>query len=402
MKLSIKKFQQINRKITLNLDKLTIVTGVNGVGKTNISKILYCLLKSNCYNRNEPALESITKHIDELVNKIRVRHKIDLVLPVANTYEYIGNYLDLKEEFKLEHHALYEECYKEDFKLLDKLIKIVKDNGLELHVSLLRTLLKGMYGTDSFNGEITLTNDDNVYCLDFNEDFYSDDFLEYEECGVFYDVFYLDNSGTLLDYMDYNGIFNCIYMDDVRDAILMDKNSFFDNSIFLELEHELVDIIGGVFDYTEQGDFIFKSRVDDHVYSLSNCGGGARGLGVLYLLLHYHNIGPDSFLIFDEVECNLHPEKQLLLGEWLCKFVKNTGVNIYVNTKSPLFMEAIEVYSMKHKLEDNVSYILLDYSKDNNIKAINTDRLGVYKLYDNLGDPYDIIDEQRIENTFNL
>ena len=210
MKLSIKKFQQINRKITLDLDKITIVTGVNGVGKTNISKLLYCLLKANCYKRYEPAVESINKKIDELIKKIHSLHKIELYLPEPeDVFGYIDNYLTLKEEFKVEHHALYNDYYKDDFDLLDRLIEIVYNNGLELHISLLRTLLKGMYGTANFTGEVELTGDDGCfYKLDFNQDFYNDTFLEYADCAVFDNVFYFDNSGTFLDYMEYNSIFN--------------------------------------------------------------------------------------------------------------------------------------------------------------------------------------------------
>ena len=405
MKLSIKKFQQINRKITLDLDKITIVTGVNGVGKTNISKLLYCLLKANCYKRYEPAVESINKKIDELIKKIHSIHKIELYLPEPeDVFGYIDNYLTLKEEFKVEHHALYNDYYKDDFDLLDRLIEIVYSNGLELHISLLRTLLKGMYGTANFTGEVELTGDDGCfYKLDFNQDFYNDTFLEYADCAVFDNVFYFDNSGTFLDYMEYNGIFNCIHMNDMNDACVVDKSTMFDNNDdLIELENELVDIVGGYFEYDGRDNLVFRSKSDNTVYSMGNVSSGMRSLGCLYLLLHYRHIGEGSFLIFDEFECNLHTKTKLFLGEWLCKLVKKIGVHIYVNTKSPLFIETLEVYSMKYKLGDNVSYILLDYSKDNQIKTLNTDRWGVHILYDNLGDPYDIIDEQRIANTFNL
>jgi predicted ATPase len=159
--------------------------------------------------------------------------------------------------------------------------------------------------------------------------------------------------------------------------------------------------MGGYFKWGDKG-LVFKSNCDGQQYSMDNVSSGVKSLGCLYLLLHNNHIKSDSFIIFDEIENNLHSDNKILLANWLCRLVKKVGVNIYVNTKSPMFMEAIEVYSMKHKIEDDVSYILLDYSKDNMVKAFNTNRWNVKVLYDNLGDPYDILDKQRIENTFNL
>ena len=98
----------------------------------------------------------------------------------------------------------------------------------------------------------------------------------------------------------------------------------------------------------------------------------------------------------------MHPELQLIFAKWLCKLVEKVGVHVYVNSKSPLFIEAIEVFSRKHRLDEDTSYILLDYCKDSQIKSSHFDYNGLFRLYNNLGDPYDIIDKQRVQNILNL
>ena len=69
---------------------------------------------------------------------------------------------------------------------------------------------------------------------------------------------------------------------------------------------------------------------------------------------------------------------------------------------SPQFIEALEVYSTKYGLKDETNYYLSqkdEYSKKYDVKQIPQDKL--YKIYNNLGDPYDIIDDIRGENIAN-
>lgn len=409
MNLSIKQFQQIQRKINLEIGKITIVTGVNGIGKTNISKLLYCLLKSNCIYRCEPALETVNEKIDYLLKKLQSIHNIDFNLDYdyEDEYYYVDNYMELKNEFINDNLRLYKEYY-EDFELIDKLIKIVSDDSIELHVSLLRTYLMRMFGSNIFTGEICLSQKDcdSFYKVNFTDyDFYDDSFLDYnKDCCVFDNVFYIDSSGTVLDYIDSKGIFSCDHVNSINHSLHVNNTTLFDGDVnkdLIELEDELVDIIGGVFEFDDMGSLVFKSN-DGIVSSLACTSGGVKNLGVLYLLLHNRQITDDSFIIFDELGNNLHPELQLCFAKWLCKLVEKVGVHIYVNSKNPLFIEAIEVFSRKHRLDEDISYILLDYCKDGQIKSLHFDYNGLFKLYNNLGDPYDIIDEQRVRNILDL
>ena len=127
---------------------------------------------------------------------------------------------------------------------------------------------------------------------------------------------------------------------------------------------------------------------------------GIRNLGVLYLLLHNRQINKNTFIIIDEIENNLHSNVKVKLAEWLCKLSKYCGVHLYINSKSPMFLEAMEVYSVKHKLDDYVEYNLLKYNNSGEVSCNNLKRHNLFLLYDNLGDAYDIIDEQRVRNIF--
>ena len=104
----------------------------------------------------------------------------------------------------------------------------------------------------------------------------------------------------------------------------------------------------------------------------------------------------------DEPEVHLHPEWQVKLAKILILLVKDLNINLFINSHSPQFIEAIEVYSVKYGLKDETKFYLTnkdDASEKYNVCEISYDRL--HELYNNLGDPYDIIDEVRGKNIAN-
>ena len=67
-----------------------------------------------------------------------------------------------------------------------------------------------------------------------------------------------------------------------------------------------------------------------------------------------------------------------------------------------MFIEAMEVYSVKYELDDFIEYNLLKYNKAGEVSCNNLKRHNLFLLYDDLGNAYDIIDEQRVKNIFEL
>ena len=101
----------------------------------------------------------------------------------------------------------------------------------------------------------------------------------------------------------------------------------------------------------------------------------------------------------DEPEVHLHPEWQVKLAEILVLLVKDLNVNLFINSHSPQFIEAIEVYSIKYGLKNETNFYLTQ--KDENSEKYNVEKIeydNLYELYSNLGDSYDIIDEVRGKN----
>ena len=83
----------------------------------------------------------------------------------------------------------------------------------------------------------------------------------------------------------------------------------------------------------------------------------------------------------------------------LALLVKNLNVSLYINSHSPVFIEAIDAFAYYYDLTEDTKYYLSEKSKENegfnNIFEVNSEEL--YKIYDNLGNPYDDIDQIRIK-----
>jgi len=81
--------------------------------------------------------------------------------------------------------------------------------------------------------------------------------------------------------------------------------------------------------------------------------------------------------------------------------IKELNIHLYINSQSPHFIEALEVYSGKYGLVDESKFYLSEEDANGKYNFREIKRNNLNQLYDNLGNLYDTIDEIRIENAFN-
>lgn len=65
-------------------------------------------------------------------------------------------------------------------------------------------------------------------------------------------------------------------------------------------------------------------------------------------------------MILDEPEIHLHPKWQLLCAEIIVMLQREFDLHILVNSHSPYFINAIEVYAEKYGITDKCKYYLSD------------------------------------------
>ena len=134
---------------------------------------------------------------------------------------------------------------------------------------------------------------------------------------------------------------------------------------------------------------------------MKNTSSGVKQLGIIQRLLSNRMLNENSFIIMDKPEVNLHPEWQLKLAETIILMIKELNIPVFINSHSPHFIEALEVYSGKYNLiEESKFYLSKESEYDKfNFEEISRDDLVI--LYNNLGNPYNAINKIRAENMKN-
>ena len=96
----------------------------------------------------------------------------------------------------------------------------------------------------------------------------------------------------------------------------------------------------------------------EHDVDVRNVASGIKSMALILRLLENGNLKPGGILVIDEPEVNLHPQWQLSFAEFLVLLNKKLKVQILLNTHSPFFLRAIEVYTEKYETKKDLRLYL--------------------------------------------
>ena len=193
-------------------------------------------------------------------------------------------------------------------------------------------------------------------------------------------------------------------MDHVHSGLNDDESSDWGDEILndniIKIEKEIMEITGGRF-VKDDKKIIFISSEKE--FLMKNTSSGIKQLGIVQMLLSNRKLTENSFLIMDEPEVNLHPEWQVRFAQVITLLAKELNITIYINTHSPLFIEAMRTYAKKYGLLDDTNFYLTYESKIENkydFEKISSDELNI--IYNTLGKPYELLSQINIETDFGL
>lgn len=126
---------------------------------------------------------------------------------------------------------------------------------------------------------------------------------------------------------------------------------------------------------------------------VNNISTGLKTFVIIKNLLQNGEIGEKSTLILDEPEIHLHPQWQLVFAEIIVLLQKAFDMTILINTHSPYFLEAVEVYSQKHGIAEKCKYYLAENLEALSIiKDVTNDTEQIYKK---LAVPFQVLENER-------
>lgn len=442
LNLEIENIGAIN-KANIKINKINVVGGINSSGKSTVGKFLYCFLKSNYLCHKETLKNLIIDEINHVGVDSQIHFTIDddfsYILEEYEKYrKYYFNDEDGDEDnFYINYYKKLKKISLVDkFDFIDALLKILNffdsQDKDTIFTSVLNELLykENLIGFEGYSKissptfesivqnreevkidamtfspfslnkgisvELGLEDLNKIYMnkVEGALDFYNDIF--YIDTFSILNIFRYMNSGLVnskkedIGLKEHTGLLiNDLYVLGLKDSTEYD-------STFEPIINYIENMVKGHFHpFFFERDFIFSNYSSRLKTSITSSG--IKQIGIIQLLIQKNRLKPHSFLIIDEPEVNLHPEWQFRFAEILVLLAKDLDITLYINSHSPMFIESIDAFSEYYNMGDDVNYYLTKESElEGKYDFIKIESNELYKIYDNLGNAYKLVDQLRL------
>lgn len=415
MKISIENIAKV-KSAEIEIKGITVLAGKNDTGKSTIGKLLYSVFNSiaNVQDRiDEERKKNISIVMQNLFRNLygTMFHKYSYDID-----EVAGNLVSNIEQYLIE-----ENVYKYLFDVisqyggvnLDSKEKIIKDYSSQIleilliqNEDILEEILNGLVNAEfcgqinnidnNSEGSVSLFIKDSIIKVDVKE---NGCFLNKDDITLGTEVIYIDDPYVLESEPIQRGYFGLDHKSHLRKRVYFennDKNVISDmilSNKFKAIVEKLNSVCEGdiVLD-SRSGRFGYKKKQNGKILDIRNLSAGLKSFAIIKSLLENKSIDVNGTIILDEPEIHLHPEWQLIFAELVVLMQLSFNLHILINTHSPYFLNAIEVYSAKYNIKDKCKYYLSDVDENNlNIMTDVTDDLEM--IYIKLAQPL-----QQLEN----
>ena len=385
MKLLIRNVGKL-KEADVEINGITVITGENDTGKSTVGKVLWSVfngfyeIDEKVYNEKVSELEKIIDEIIkenvyknlstdynsffEIFNSTREKIAIEFLKGNKNYSEdeikiIINNY---KKDLKIENISNFVQEINETLKISDKeIIKVIVSRIMnkEFH-----NQINAVFSKEKMNiGEISLKIKDKEINLKIENNEISD-----------VQSYFLINKETM--YIDNPFILDSYDFEDENHQTHLATNVFSENenSVISEIKvkkklnniyQKLNSVLSGEILENKNSKFVYRKNGED--IDLKNLSTGLKTFAIIKMLLQNGTLEENGTIILDEPEIHLHPEWQLKFAELIVLLQKEFGMHILLTTHSPYFLNAIEVFSERHKIDDKCKYYVAENEGNSSI-----------------------------------
>ncbi|MCL2386585.1 MAG: ATP-binding protein, partial [Defluviitaleaceae bacterium] len=367
----------------VELNGITIIAGENNSGKSTVGKVLFALITGLSDVTEQIEIEKGINIIDAIKRAYRKSGYLLSILPraiiipsqeelenkgqlvsVLNAYfargaEYIepeiinATAIDIQEVLSVPNHVIFQKT------VMNKLR--VEFNGQLTNMHFPKASSKIQFRQGDINIEMTI--EDNMLISELNP-------VDFHNKAIYVDNPYvLDRKWVSLasraeqtspqQHFDRQlHLFRCL-----DDAMLFGLNS---SSALGDILKErklkrVFEVINaacpGEIKKNDSGRFYSYIENDTGMtYEMDNVSTGLKSFAIIKALLQNDCLQTGNILILDEPEIHLHPEWQIVLAELLILIQKELSIRVLINTHSPYFLNAIEIFSKKHGINDKCKF----------------------------------------------
>ena len=414
-----------NTEITI--DGITVIAGKNGTGKSTIGKALYSVFsgffayKDNINQlRNYLLLKELRKQSSVYFIRSINEEKLDLFLMDLYKNRDIYKYdkdklkidiLNFMNQMNLELEKLgfsYSSVPNNDINT--DIIDNIMDTLFTDDETMLNYIVSQTFNNEFNNQVKNLSNFDNVGKVNLK---IKDDYLNitFDKNGklkienpilIYTKVVYIDDPYIIdkIDNYRFNDIRSIEFLDhreDLFDLIKEEKSPesiLIDESLSKISKH--ISKASNIDVYNNNGRYYYISSNKDEKIDIKNASTGLKTFIIIKMLLENGSLQKNGTIVLDEPETHLHPDWQIIFAELIVLLNKYLGMHILINSHSPYFVRAIEVYSSKHEVANKCKYYLAYDNEKSGLAEVKDVSDSISEIYSTLSSAFDILEQESL------
>ena len=401
----------------IKLDGITVIAGENNTGKSTVGKMLYCVFDSffkgdgQVKKEREKAIaraifiyyHEISHGVSNLISTDDFAFRL-----IEDRERYIEDVHSLKSSVRTFYNSKdvnFEKYYDEESfdQLIEKIISLlsVKDNDVRRVILKKRLDAEFAMKISHLNHldektevRLSIKNSNIDFLIENNKKINLKNYVELVKDIIYIDnPFVLDNMNNNAFYMRFNRYThnaNLIRKLTSGNSELSALDEIVVNKKLDKILDTMSDVCDGELLSNEGTDYLYKSSELNGDLDIVNLSTGMKSFVIIRELLQNGSIDDKGIIILDEPEIHLHPEWQLKFAEIIVLIQKEFNANILLNTHSPYFLNAIEVYSKKYGVKDNCNYYMTKENGERSDIIDVTDNIEL--IYEKLAKPLQILE----------
>jgi len=448
MHLKLRNFGVI-KEADIELDAITVIAGENSTGKSTVGKALYAIVTG--LSETTP-LKIFEKKVGSIFRESRmIRSRISLDEQIEQYLSKIDAVVDVTldeldgfNNANISDHQLNESTQEFNRAIMDHIEQMIKyqskknkddqhSERLNKYLDMIKEIINRPLDDISLKYSVLQKIFENEFSAQINHLLRPDEsaeviFQEVNENKVelyfekhkiknsssidinreFVSPIYIDNPFV----MDNVGIgggrflfpFNTNYNHTNRLLRLLRNMDMVKEDIFIKERTE--EIINEILANVLQGEVksdgnkkYFQMEMNDQPVQLevANLSTGMKSFSLLSMLKNSGAFRELEYIILDEPEIHLHPDWQLKYAELIILLSKHFDMKVLITSHSPYFIEAIELFSKKHNIDDRTKYYkaIPTQSSGHNSSRIVDFTNDLSEIYDDLANAMFNLEELR-------
>lgn len=419
MILTLKNIGKVESAV-VELNGITVIAGENNTGKSTVGRALFSVFNSFYEierNIKKERSENVERLLDMIYHTVieRMTPRVDteeIARAIVDSTGKYSNNIELLQKDIFDAISQSDPNFPNKAKSKDKMVELRRISDVldipdeDIFLSVLSKKMDLEFNGQINNifsdtsGKITLKIKDEIVSIDFDNNSIaavSGKFRLSTEVLYIDDPFVIDDPRPMFFYSR-----NLSYADHRTHLQRKLFNNNTEGNIITELiatnkldsiYEKINSICSGEIVRTKRTSFGYKRANSDKVLEVRNVSTGLKTFVILKTLLQNGSLEENGTIILDEPEIHLHPEWQILFAELIVLIQKEFNMHILLNTHSPYFLNAIEVYAAKYRIADRCKYYMATVNDDVSKIEDVSDKVDV--IYQRLARPLQELENAR-------